>query len=100
MKHFARYGLNEFVLCLGYKGHVIKDYFLNYEAMSSDMTVTLGRGGEGHGAGVELHGKHFSENWRVTLAETGLDALTDARVMADISRAMARDTVRDVRGYY
>ncbi len=80
MKHFARYGLNEFVLCLGYKGHVIKDYFLNYEAMSSDMTVTLGRGGEGHGAGVELHGKHFSENWRVTLAETGLDALTGARV--------------------
>ncbi len=80
MKHFARYGLNEFVLCLGYKGHVIKDYFLNYEAMSSDMTVTLGRASEGNGAGVELHGKHFSENWRVTLAETGLDALTGARV--------------------
>jgi glucose-1-phosphate cytidylyltransferase len=75
MKHFAHYGLNDFILCLGYKSHVIKDYFLDYDTMSSDLTVTLGT----HG-GVEILGKRASEEWRVTLAETGLDALTGARV--------------------
>lgn len=75
MKHYARYGHREFVLCLGYKGHIIKDYFLNYEAMGSDVTVTLGKG-----ASVELHGRRHDEDWKVTLADTGLDTLTGGRV--------------------
>jgi glucose-1-phosphate cytidylyltransferase len=75
MKGYARHGFTEFVLCLGYKGEQIKEYFLNYEAMSSDFTVALGR----HG-GVELHQGHGEEGWRVTLADTGKDALTGARV--------------------
>lgn len=75
MKHFAHHGVTDFILCLGYKGSVIKEYFLNYEAMNSDFTLTLGRG-----RSIELHAGHSEEGWRVTLADTGLDALTGARV--------------------
>ncbi len=75
MKHFAAHGFNEFVLCLGYKGSMIKEYFLNYEALNSDFTITLGKQ-----AGVELSGSHAEDGWRVTLADTGQDALTGARV--------------------
>ncbi len=42
MKHYAHYGVSNFVLCLGYKGHMFKDYFLNYEAMNNDFTICLG----------------------------------------------------------
>ena len=42
MKTYAHFGFNEFVLCLGYRGQMIKDYFLSYEAMTNDFTVTLG----------------------------------------------------------
>src|ERR1019366_689214 len=43
MKLFSHYGLRDFVLCLGYRGHMIKEYFLNYEAMNNDFTICLGR---------------------------------------------------------
>jgi len=75
LKLYAHHGLTEFVLALGYKGHVIKDYFLNYESRTTDLTVTLGRR-----AAVEYHDSHPEEGWRVTLAETGGEALTGARV--------------------
>jgi glucose-1-phosphate cytidylyltransferase len=75
MKHYARHGLKEFVLCLGYKGHVIKDFFLNYETRMTDVTVQLG-GRES----FEIHGRHDEDDWTVTLAETGLTAQTGARV--------------------
>ncbi len=75
MKHFAQHGFNEFVLCLGYKGALIKEYFLNYEAMNSDFTITLGKRDE-----VDLYGSHGEDGWKVTLADTGQDALTGARV--------------------
>jgi glucose-1-phosphate cytidylyltransferase len=75
LKMYAGHGVTDFVLALGYKGHLIKDYFLNYEARTSDLTVTLGRR-----ATVELHDSHPEEGWRVTLAETGAEALTGARV--------------------
>ncbi len=75
MKHFARYGFTDFVLCLGYKGSMIKEYFLNYEAVNSDFTITLGKRGS-----VELYGGHTEDGWRITLADTGQDALTGARV--------------------
>lgn len=75
MKLYAHYGPNEFVLCLGYKGQVIKDFFLNYESRVNDFTVRLGQG-----SGVEFHNRHPEEGWSVTLAETGASAMTGARV--------------------
>ena len=75
MKLYAHYGLTEFVLCLGYKGHIIKDFFVNYEARMNDCTVRLGQRPV-----VEFHNGHAEEGWTVTLAETGEKAQTGARV--------------------
>ena len=77
MKMYAHHGVREFVLCLGYRGWALKEFFLNYKAMTSDLTVTLGR----HGA-VEVLGKHDEEDWKVTLAETGEETQTGGRVAA------------------
>lgn len=77
MKGYAVHGVCDFVLCLGYKGWLIKEFFLNYLAMTSDVAVTLGR----HD-GIEFLGTHAEENWRVTLAETGDDTSTGGRVAA------------------
>lgn len=75
MKMYAAHGLNEFVLCLGYKGHVIKDFFVNYEARMNDCTVRLGN--RPH---IEFRNGHAEEGWTVTLADTGEHAQTGARV--------------------
>jgi glucose-1-phosphate cytidylyltransferase len=77
MKMYARHGVREFVLCLGYKGWLIKEFFLNYRAMTTDVTVTLGR----HDA-LEFNGRHDEEDWKVTLAETGEETMTGGRVAA------------------
>ena len=76
MKLYAGHGITDFILCLGYKAGMIKEYFLNYQAMNCDFTVELGRGG-----GIELHGASGDdERWRVTLADTGEETMTGARV--------------------
>ena len=75
MKYYASYGHQDFVLCLGYKSQVIKDFFLNYEAHTKDFTIALGRQ-----QGIEFHTDHDEADWRVTLADTGLDAMTGARI--------------------
>lgn len=75
MKLYAEYGLTDFVLCLGYKGHVIKDYFLNYKTYGADMTVRLGMPDA-----VQYHNNHTEDDWRVTLVETGLTTQTGGRV--------------------
>ena len=76
MKHYAAHGHRRFVLCLGYKGEVIKDFFLHYEARQNDVTVELG--GE---ARVEVHpSTNGDPGWTVTLADTGLDTHTGARL--------------------
>ena len=77
MKGYAQHGVKDFVLCLGYKGWVIKEFFLNYRTMTTDVTVTLGR----HD-GVQVHGRHEEEDWNVTLAETGETTQTGGRVLA------------------
>ncbi len=77
MKMYARHGVREFVLCLGHKGWLVKEFFLNYRAMTTDVTVTLGR----HD-GLEFTGRHDEEDWRVTLAETGEETMTGGRVAA------------------
>ena len=74
MKTFAHYGYTEFVLCLGYKGEVIKNYFLNYESMNNDVTVELGSGK------VEVYNNHEENGWKITMVDTGLHAMTGARV--------------------
>src|SRR5512140_31555 len=66
MKTYAHHGFREFVLCLGYKGAMIKDYFLRYEAMNSDMTMRLGRY-----CATVYHQAHQEQDYEVTLAETG-----------------------------
>jgi len=76
MKLYAHHGITEFVLCLGYKGHVIKDYFLNYQAMNSDFTIELGKKNT-----IQYHGERPDETgWKVTLVETGENSMTGARV--------------------
>jgi len=75
MKLYAHHGLKDFVLCLGYKGYQIKDFFLNYEARMKDFTVRLG-----NRPSVEFHNGHSEEGWTVTLAETGETAMTGARL--------------------
>ncbi len=64
MKIYAAHGVRDFIVCLGYKGHVVKDYFLNYRTSTSDITVDLGRDG------TEIHTSR-AEDWRVTLVDTG-----------------------------
>ena len=75
MKTYAHYGFRDFVLCLGYRGHMIKEYFLNYEAMNNDFTICLGRRNN-----ISYHGAHEEQDFHVTLADTGLDSMTGARV--------------------
>jgi len=77
MRYYASFGHTDFVLCLGYKSHVIKDFFLNYEAHTKDFTIELGRNGN-----IQFHSEQEETPWRVTLAETGLDAMTGARIKA------------------
>jgi glucose-1-phosphate cytidylyltransferase len=76
MKLYAFHGISEFILCLGYKSHVIKEYFLNYKAMNRDFTVSLG-GSER----ISLHGAEVMEDWRVTLADTGESTMTGSRIL-------------------
>ena len=76
MKWYDRFGLKDFVLCLGYKAALIKEYFLNYETMNSDFTIQLGRPHR-----IDLHERtHDEPDWRVTLADTGDKAMTGARI--------------------
>ena len=75
MAGYAAQGFKDFVLCLGYKGHVIKDFFLNYQTRVADCTIDFARGGE-----VVVEGRKPGIDWRVTLAETGLDTLTGSRI--------------------
>ena len=75
MKTFAAYGVTDFVVCTGYKGDVIKDYFLDYEARNNDFTITLGRSHE-----IVFHDQHLESDWSVTVADTGANAQTGSRV--------------------
>ncbi len=77
MKIYSTYGFKDFVLCLGFKGDVIRNYFLNYDVLNSDITIQLGT------KEIEIHSSfHEEHHWRVTMAETGLYAMTGGRVKA------------------
>lgn len=75
MKTYAHYGHKEFILCLGYKGDMIKDYFRNYLWNVCDVTLTLGCE-----PAIKFHDTHEEKDWRVTLADTGEDSMTAYRV--------------------
>lgn len=75
MKIYAHYGFNDFILCLGYKGEMIKEYFYNYEILNSDFTIDLD-----NRKSIEIHSNHAEKNWKVTLADTGDIALKGARL--------------------
>lgn len=75
MKSYAHHGHREFVLCLGYKGSYIKDYFLNYEAMTNDFTISLGRKNQ-----IWMHGEGADCDFQVTLADTGQETMTGGRL--------------------
>jgi len=77
MKSYAHHGFNEFVLCLGYRGNMIKEHFLNYEAMNNDFTLSLGNQHK-----IRYHGQHDEHGFTVTLADTGLESMTGKRVKA------------------
>ncbi|CUS44715.1 MAG: glucose-1-phosphate cytidylyltransferase [Pseudomonadota bacterium] len=76
MKIYSSAGFNDFVICLGYKGYLIKEYFANYFLHTSDVTIDL-RGGNG----MEVHYAR-SEPWRITLVETGPATMTGGRLAA------------------
>lgn len=75
MKVLSSQGLRDFVVCSGYKGEIIKNYFLNYSAFNQDFTVRFGER-----AGVEYHDLHDEAAWAVTVADTGPTTLTGGRV--------------------
>ncbi len=73
MKHYSHFGFNDFIICLGYKGYVIKEYFANYFLHQSDVTIDL------HNNKLEIH-NNTSEPWKVTLVETGPETMTGGRI--------------------
>jgi glucose-1-phosphate cytidylyltransferase len=73
MKIYSAYGINDFVICLGYKGSTIKDFFANYFLYSSDVTFDLAQNS------AEYH-RNGSEPWRVTLVDTGANTMTGGRL--------------------
>jgi glucose-1-phosphate cytidylyltransferase len=75
MKTYAHHGYKDFIICLGYKGSMIKEYFLNYGTMNSDFTVQLGNSQSPY-----FHSDHDEKDWNVTLVDTGELAQTGTRV--------------------
>jgi glucose-1-phosphate cytidylyltransferase len=74
MKIYSRYGINDFVICLGYRGYVVKEYFANYFLHMSDVSFDMRENR------MEVHEK-YAEPWRVTLVETGQETLTGGRLL-------------------
>ena len=73
MKHYSQYGYNEFVICLGYKQYVVKEFFADYFLHTSDVTFDLANNS------MKVH-NNYAEPWKVTLIDTGLHTMTGGRV--------------------
>ena len=74
MKEYSVYGINEFIICAGYKQHVIKEWFANYFIHTSDVTFDFTNENE-----MIVHNKH-AENWKVTIVDTGLNTQKGGRI--------------------
>ncbi len=79
MRRYSRFGVNDFIVCLGYKGYVIKEYFANYFLHTADVTIDLSKNE------IEVH-RAAAEPWRVTLVETGESTMTGGRLARVIDR--------------
>lgn len=73
MKMYSHYGINDFVICLGYKGYMIKEYFANYSLHMSDVTIDM------RGRSMEIH-RSAAEDWRISLVDTGEETMTGGRL--------------------
>jgi glucose-1-phosphate cytidylyltransferase len=76
MKLYSAHGVSDFIVCLGYKGYLIKEYFANYFLHTADVTIDLRNGNA-----MEIH-QNWSEPWRITLVETGAETQTGGRLKA------------------
>jgi glucose-1-phosphate cytidylyltransferase len=85
MESYARHGFNDFVLALGYKAEMVKEYFLNYDALNSDFRISLADGA------VELLQRH-KRDWRVTCVDTGLHTMTGGRLRRLASHLAGEET--------
>jgi len=74
MKMYSHFGINEFIICAGYKQEVIKEYFANYALHNSNVTFDFTKGGE-----ITIH-SNVSEHWKVTIVDTGLNTMTGGRI--------------------
>ncbi len=74
MKEYSYYGFNEFIICCGYKQHVIKEWFADYYLYNADVTFDFADGGS-----MQIH-NNVAEPWKVTLVDTGLDTMTGGRI--------------------
>lgn len=74
MKGYSSYGYNEFIICLGYKAYIIKEFFADYYMHNSDITLDFSKGNE-----MTVH-NNFAESWKVTLIDTGHNTMTGGRI--------------------
>lgn len=84
MKIYSHFAINDFIICCGYKGHIIKEYFTNYFFSMSDFTINMSQNK------INIHQK-FVEPWKITLVDTGLDTSTGGRIKR-IKKYLANDT--------
>lgn len=73
MKYYSHHGINDFILCLGYKGYMVKEYFANYFLHMSDVTIDIGKNA------MHVH-RRYGEPWVVTLVDTGEETMTGGRL--------------------
>lgn len=86
MKYYSQFNINEFILALGYKGEMIKNYFCHYELMNNDVTLELGQREK-----ILIHHSHDESGWKITLADTGENTLKGAR-LKKIEKYIDEDT--------
>ena len=84
MKIYSAHGINDFVICCGYKGYMIKEYFANYSLHMSDVTFDM------QNNSIEVHQK-FVEPWKITLVDTGVDTMTGGR-LGRVKKFVGNDT--------
>ncbi|MDG2166887.1 MAG: glucose-1-phosphate cytidylyltransferase [Opitutales bacterium] len=84
MKTYSYYGINDFIICCGYKGFMIKEYFANYALSMSDVTFDLAN------SKIEIH-RNEAESWKVTCVDTGIESMTGGR-LRQVSRLLDGET--------
>jgi glucose-1-phosphate cytidylyltransferase len=86
MKIYLRYGLNDFIICWGNKGYVIKEYFANYLIHQSGVTIDL------QNNSMEIH-QSKAESWKITLVDTGFNAITGEQIPSASARSRSDITI-------